>query len=231
MFTPVGPIACMHQEGVTDEHIACGTNCERFAALRFWERDLGFLAFVCTRQAYISGGKQQLRHLEMRAGEQAARCVVHPHVGDQAQQEERPPLRSVVHEPAGFTCRLEARIDVPPGVPRILLAGKSHHEGTQVRAGLPGIRVDQLANGVEQVWGVSCLLEAISRRHAPDHSSSPGVRASKVDAELPSCPVTTLLSQFCRNGGTNYEVAVPDEVFQLRWLQHLSIVIRPNYPA
>ena len=219
LFAPVGPTGCVHQEGVTDEHVARRADCEHFATLRFWERDLGFLAFVCTRQAYISGGSQKPRHLEMRAGEQAARCVVHPRVGDQAQQEQRPPLRSVVHEPAGVTWRLEARIDVPPGVPRILVAGKSHHEGTQVRAVLPGIGVDQLANGVEQARGVGSLPEAISRRHTPDHWSSPRVRASKVGAQLLGGRETTLLSQFFRKSGTNHEVAVPDEAGQLRWLQ------------
>ena len=161
LCTTVGPTGCMDQEGVTDEHVTGGTGGEHFATPRGREWDLRFLACVGTGQALFAGGGEQPCHLEMRAWEQAARCIVHPHVGEQAQQQQRPLLRSVVHEPAGVTRRLEARIDVPPGVPRILVAGKSHDERTQVRAGLPGIRVDQVADGVEQARSVGCPPEAL----------------------------------------------------------------------
>ncbi len=167
----------------------------------------------------------------MGAWEQAARCVISPHVGDQAQQQQRPLFRSVVHEPAGVTWWLEARIDVPPGIPRIHITGKSDDERTQVRSGLPGIRVYQLADGVEQARGVGCPLEAIPRRHTPDHRPSPSVRACEVDAQLLGCRATTHLSEFRRKGGTNYEIALPDELLKFRWLQHPTILMHPTEPA
>jgi hypothetical protein len=227
LFASVGPAGRMHQEGVTDEHVARETSCEHFSTRRFWERDLGFLALECAGQARICGGSQEPRHLEVGAREQAARRVVHTHVRDEAQQKQRPPLRPVVHEPAGVIRWLEARIDVPPGVSRILLTGKSHNESSQVRAALPGIRVDQLANGLEQTRGVGSGREALSRRHAPDHWSLPRVRASKVDAQLPGSREATLLCQLFGKSGTNDEVALPDEAMQLRRHLHLTIVIHP----
>ncbi len=160
----------------------------------------------------------------MGAWEQAARCVVRPHVGDQTQQEQRPLLRPEVHEPAGVAGWLEARIDVPPGVPRILPAGESHDERTQIRAGLPGIRVDQLADSVEQERGVGCLSEAIPSRYTPDHRPSPSVRDCEVDAQLLGRRALTLHSQFRGKGGTNHEIALPDESLQFLRLQHPTIL-------
>ena len=185
--TTVGPGGGMHQEGVTDEHVTSGACCKHLTTARWRQRDLRFLAGVGSGQALFTSGSEEPCHLQMGAWEQAARCVLPPHVGHQAQQQQRAVFRSVVHEPAGVAWWLEARIDVPPGIPRILLARKSHDERTQVRSGLPGIRVDQLAYGVEQTRRVGCPIEAIARRHTPDHRKSPRVRAGKVDVELSGC--------------------------------------------
>ena len=100
LLTTVGPTGCMHQEGVTDEHVTSGAGGKHFATPRCREWDLRFLAYVGTGKALFTGGSEQPCHLEMGAWEQAARCIVHPNVGDQAQQEQRPLFRSVVHEPA-----------------------------------------------------------------------------------------------------------------------------------
>ena len=215
----------MDQEGVTHVHVTGGTGCTHLATSRCREWDLGVLSRVGTGQALFAGGSEQLRHLEMRAREQAARRVVHPHVGDQAQQQQRPLSRSVVHEPAGVARWLEARIDVPPGVPRILGAGESHDERPQVRARLPGIGRDQLTDRVEQARRVGCAPEAIPRRHTSDHRPSPGVRAREIDAQLLGRRATALLGQLRRKGGTDHEIALSDELIDVERVRHPTILL------
>ena len=78
---------------------------------------------------------------------------------------------------------------------------------------------------------LAARLEAFPRRHTPDHRPSPSVRACEVDAQLLGCRATTYLSEFRRKGGTNYEIALPDELLKFRWLQHPTILMHPTEPA
>lgn len=116
---------------------------------------------------------------------------------------------------------------MPPGISWILLSGESHHECTQVRARLPGIWIDQLADRVEQTRSIDRPVEAITRRHSPNHLTSPRLRACEVNGQLLGGRTTTLFSQFRRKRGANHEVALPDESLQFRWLEHPTIVIHP----
>jgi hypothetical protein len=143
--------------------------------------------------------------------------VVHPHLGEQTQQEQGPLSRSVVHEPAGVTWRLEARIDVPPCVPWVILAGKPHHESTQVRAGLPASGLTNWPTALSKGVAVAARLKqspvgtplTTDRRHVSGLAKS-----------MPSCSTAERRhsSASSPEKATHDEVALSGELLQFGWL-------------
>ena len=108
LLTSVRPTGCVHQEGVADEHITSGTRGKHLAISSMPGVGSSILGFRRHQAGPLHRLMQAVWPSPDESRKQSARFVIHAHVGEQTQQEQSSLLRSVVHEPSGVTCWLEA---------------------------------------------------------------------------------------------------------------------------
>jgi hypothetical protein len=214
----------MDQERVTDDYVTGPTSRDDLAACLVREWDLRCLTGESSREALLAGRSKQARHFQMGSGEQTARRVLGPDIGEEAQEEQRPFPGSVVDEPTSVALGLEAGVNMPPGVSRVSLAREPNDERSQIRSGLPKVGINQLGHGFDQSRAVGGLAETFPDRYSPYDRLRPGVSVIQVDSKLLRRRTAAFFSHVGRERRADDDVAVCLELLSLCRRQHAVIL-------
>ena len=211
----VWPARCMDEEGMAEVDVACLAGGERDVAIgyRQWREK--------AHHAVRTERRQSLGHQAVGAHEYAGWCVVGPYVGEQHQQQQTSTARPGVDPPGGGLGRvgpLEASIDVPAGVARVIERREPNDEEPEVVTWLPVLPLEQIADGLGQSLRTRGIADRLASCDASNHRSWP--RCLGRHAELLTYEFSARSGGVGRERTCDAEKAMVDELGDLSSGEH-----------
>jgi hypothetical protein len=157
----------------------------------------------------------------MRSGANAGRRIVLPDIGEEEQQQQRPPLRGDIRTPRKEIVRIgglggKTDVDVPAGVPRIVRGRKPDGKRPEVHAGQPAPSSDELIERVVQDRRVGGLGEGVLSIEAqPDDRLRPGRGVIGIITGVPLEDGAAFARDAARKGFRNLHKPVSDKARDL----------------
>jgi hypothetical protein len=206
-----------------DEERVAEIDVTRFASgtrKRFPFRQIQFFSQLEKRQSGIPCRLEDPRYVEVRTDPDARRRIIDSHVREEEQHQERTAARR--HVDAHRTVfAVEASVNVPACVARIVSAGETNREGSKTRARQPPFRTHELIEGSMQVTRVRGLSKGRLPVVAKTHDGPGPCRwLIRVASSVAPQQIAAASRELLRKGALHKEKSAGDELLDLFFSKH-----------